>query len=259
MISQVTNSYGAATTSSLKGDIIYFPHDGPKEAAETLEQRVAWLRGSDFRVVLVGPEGDRDKLSRWLLGRSILNARPHTCYNHLAVRAAIDRAMQNPSVAPAPDFNLLAEALSGLSESLAKNARVISTPVANAVETIRQVESDDVASVRDSASAEAFSCVGLLPSGHTTMEDATRAELRAVKQVLNAGDGSGADARASDAGAEDEQDARAEAAAEQGSDDEQHVREEPRPVPRGSEPLGDFEQNGLNLMRLFADVCPLRR
>ena len=186
-ISQVTNTYGATTTSKLKGDIIYFPHDGPKVTADTLEERVAWIRGSDFRVVLVGPEDSKDKLSTWLLGRSVISARPHTCYNHMKVRAAIDRAMQNPSVSPEPDMNNLIRDLSGLSESLANNARVISTPVAHAAEAMHQVGADGFGeSVRDPSGAEAFSCVGLLPSGHTTMEETTRAEFRAVQQVCEA-------------------------------------------------------------------------
>ena len=78
--------------ASIKGDTIYFPHDGPKEA---------WLRGADYRVLFVGADDKHDKLAQWLLKRNDIQVCPHRCHNYLALYAAIDRAMGNPKVTDA--------------------------------------------------------------------------------------------------------------------------------------------------------------
>jgi hypothetical protein len=78
--------------------VIYFPQDGPQAAKTTLKERVAWVKGSDVKVVSVGPDGQRDNLAKWLLGRNVLTARPRVIYNHLKVRTQIDKAMGTPNV-----------------------------------------------------------------------------------------------------------------------------------------------------------------
>ena len=51
----------------LKGDLVYFPHDGPDDILkslariDTIEERVKWLE-SDFEIMLLGPEGARGAL-----------------------------------------------------------------------------------------------------------------------------------------------------------------------------------------------------
>lgn len=67
--------------ASIKGDTIYFPHDGPKEAAATLRERAAWLRGADYRVLFVGADDKHDKLAQWLLKRNDIQVCPHRCHN----------------------------------------------------------------------------------------------------------------------------------------------------------------------------------
>ena len=42
--SQIRTSYGLHVPGFLKGDLIYFPHDGPTAAALAIEDRVAWIR-----------------------------------------------------------------------------------------------------------------------------------------------------------------------------------------------------------------------
>ena len=93
------------TSWKMKGDLIYFPHDGPKEIHTKLtdtESWKAWLkerveqtRDCDFRVMLVGPEGKHDKLARWILGHSTIKSQAHRLYNHLRVRRALDVAFGN--------------------------------------------------------------------------------------------------------------------------------------------------------------------
>ena len=53
----------STSTSELKGNVIYFPHEGPTEVikslarAATVKERVEWL-SCDLRIMLVGPENN---------------------------------------------------------------------------------------------------------------------------------------------------------------------------------------------------------
>ena len=102
------------TSWKMKGDLIYFPHDGPKEIHTKLtdteswkawlKERVAQTRDCDFRVMLVGPEGKHDKLARWILGHSTIKSQAHRLYNHLRVRRALDVAFGNEPLPELPSF-----------------------------------------------------------------------------------------------------------------------------------------------------------
>ena len=76
---------------------VVFPHDGPQVAKVSLQERIRWLL-ADVRIVLVGPNGQRDNLAKWLLGRTVLVARARVLYNHLTIRHQLDKAMGIPSV-----------------------------------------------------------------------------------------------------------------------------------------------------------------
>ena len=106
---------------------------------------MAWLKGTDFRVAFVGPDGNRDNLMKWLRGRNVVAVRPWVVYNHLAVRAALNEAMGNPEVTPAPQ-SLLADIqteLEGLEEALRDNMRALSAEHVQEVEASSQAAADD--------------------------------------------------------------------------------------------------------------------
>ena len=160
------------TSWKMKGDLIYFPHDGPKEIHTKLtdtESWKAWLterveqtRDCDFRVMLVGPEGKHDKLARWILGHSTIKSQAHRLYNHLRVRRALDVAFGNE---PLPEllsfFELRPFFPDGTgnkppnpdgtpnkpTNEFVTSARKVSSQLASEVEATRQAADDDVAAL----------------------------------------------------------------------------------------------------------------
>ena len=160
--------------------MIYFPHDAPEVVATTLEETAAWARSGEFRVALVGPDGEREKMGDWLRKHNVLAARATVCYNHLAVRAAIDEAMGNANATVAPDFATVAAQLDGLEESLLANARHISSKEALDIEAGQQAQADDVARVRDPD--ESIARVALLSSSSTT-DDVMRSAVSAAQRA----------------------------------------------------------------------------
>lgn len=262
--------------ASIKGDTIYFPHDGPKEAAATLRERAAWLRGADYRVLFVGADDKHDKLAQWLLKRNDIQVCPHRCHNYLALYAAIDRAMGNcvdgiPKVTDAPSFDAVRSELGDIGAGLVADARHTTTGLAQAVEATAQASADDVAQVANPEEADAFSRVVLLSSSDT-LPDSALSRLNAFTAGLTSRGGSdhldpsadaaegAADAAADGAADADAADAasaasQADAAASDESAGDVHVRR----AARSDEPLSEFNGNGLNLMRIFRAICPLLR
>ena len=169
------------TSWKMKGDLIYFPHDGPKEIHTKLtdtESWKAWLkerveqtRDCDLRVMLVGPEGKHDKLARWILGHSTIKSQAHRLYNHLRVRRALDVAFGNEPLPELPSFFELRPFFPDGTGNKPPNpdgtpneptnvfvasARRTSSQLASEVEATRQAADDDVAAVRDPDGAEAL-------------------------------------------------------------------------------------------------------
>ena len=65
------------------------------ERIDTIEGRAKWLQ-SDFKIILFGPEEEREALGRWLLRSTALLARPHVIYNHLVIFNKLDEVMRIP-------------------------------------------------------------------------------------------------------------------------------------------------------------------
>ena len=171
VVAKVTTRFGVKSNAALKGDVIYFPHDAPDVVARTLEERVDWVRNGEFRVALVGPDGERDNLARWLRERSVVSARPIVCYNHLAIRAAIDTVMDNcdehgkPKITEVPNLEVIKAQLDGLSESLLDRARHMSGDDALRVEEGQQAAADDITNTREQG--DSLGRVALLSSSST--------------------------------------------------------------------------------------------
>ena len=252
VVAKVTTRFGVRSNGALKGDVIYFPHDAPDVVARTLEERVDWVRSGEFRVALVGPDGERDKLAGWLKERGVVSARPIVCYNHLAVRAAIDTAMENrdengkPKITDVPDLEMIKVQLDGLSASLLDRARHMSGEDTQRVEEGQQAAADDVASVREQD--DSLGRVALLSSS-STANDVLRSAVAAA-QCTRQGVEDGADCEAAD----DVAGGNTEPAAHQAP-----PAQAPAIATRGKAPLSEFEENGLHLMRLFREVFPLMR
>ena len=102
MVIKVSSKQGRVGREILKGDLIYFPHDGQEEVlkslarTDTMMERVKWLT-CDFKIMFLGPEGKRDALGKWLLSSTNLLARPHVIYNHLRIFNLLDEVMQIPA------------------------------------------------------------------------------------------------------------------------------------------------------------------
>ena len=258
VVVKVTTKY-SATGRVLKGDVIYFPHDGPLDTVTTLAGRVDWLTGSDFRFLLIGPDGSHDNLEKWISSQSFIQVRPHVCYNHLLVRHRLDCALGNPSPAALPDFTEISGLLAGLDAKLAAKARVVTADsTVGAVEAMGQAERDDTASVRDPTGT--ISRVALV-SSRGSSEDGTESMLRAVREATQ---GETQSADDPEDGADAPGDEAASPAPPVGRDASvpPAAAQPPtgvRRVSRMANPLNEFEGNGLNIMRLFRSTFPLGR
>ena len=135
----------------LKGDLIYFPHEGPAEAALAIEDRVAWVRGQGaIQLVLAGEGGKGDSMHQWLRSTNVVRARPHVCYNHLRCRRRLEATLGGRTVdfdEPLPELATLQALLSGLETELVENCTTLSK-TAQEAERIAQTESSDIAAVR---------------------------------------------------------------------------------------------------------------
>ena len=240
----MTTRCGGRYDGVLKGDVIYFPHDGPQRTAETLTERVeSLLGGEEFRLVLVGPEGERDNMVSWMLERSLVHARAHVCYNHLILRRAIDQAMGNPVLTPIPDFAEIQRVLASVHKRLSTHARHLSTQTAKDIEVRQETETDDIATVRQPA--EELSAVALVSSSAGNA-DVLRSSVQAVQRAMRGTEG-GNDV--ADSTAEDEDD----------NISSQENAVTPGTVARSRNPLNEWRNNGLHLMKLFRDTFPLMR
>ena len=186
-VPQATSKFGVTRTTGLKGDLIYFAHDGPQVTGQSFEDRAESVRnGGLVQLVLVGPEGQHDNLAKWILGKSVLDARAHVCFNHLKVRARIDTALGNPAARhDLPSWDAVVNACRGLATDLEARARWIELDsVAGVAEQIAHVEADDTAQVRNPEAGDGLSRVGLFSSS-SSADDVQRAPFRAVQAALN--------------------------------------------------------------------------
>ena len=230
-----------------------------------MRERIAWVRGNgSFRVVLVDDKGDAEK---WLHDNSVLLARPHVVFNELRVRAKIDEATGNENGHPGPtDAEYEKEfvtPLAGLAEDLFRQSRRIDTEDAIAVETLSQLKASDVASVRDIDNGGGLDSVGVM-SSEVGIPHRDKALNRDLETLLAVMEGAGADGDGN--GDDDDEDGDDELGSDDGDfdgdgDDElvtdSPTLHHPRPrvisskLPRGSDAVYEFENNGLNVMTIF--------
>lgn len=272
---KVKSPTGLPGSRSLNGDIICFTQNGPAKALEllgsqgdTMRERIEWIRANgSFRVVLVDDKGGAEK---WLHDHAVLLARPHVIFNELRVRAKIDEATGNKNGHPGPtDAEYEKEfvtPLACLAEDVFKQSRRIDTEDAIAVETLSQLKASDVASVRDIDNGGGLDSVGVMSSevGIPHRDKSLNRDLETLLAVME-GAGVDGDGDDDDAGGDDEL----------GSDngnfdsdvDDKHVigspTLHPRPriisskLPRGSDAVYEFENNGLNIMTVFRHLFPM--
>ena len=88
------SKHGIERSQVLRGDFIIFPHSGHVIAKQSLRKRLAWLK-AEIQVVLVGPEGSRDSLTKWPELHRVLRMRPDMIYNHLRLRERLDSVLGN--------------------------------------------------------------------------------------------------------------------------------------------------------------------
>jgi thymidylate kinase len=135
----------------LKGDLIYFPHDGPAAAVLGIEDRAAWIREMGaMQFVLAGEECGADRLHQWMQATNVVRARPEVCFNHLRARRRLEVACGGRTAdfeEPLPTFETLAVLLAGMERELAGSVGKLS-PMAMDAERIARFEASDIASVR---------------------------------------------------------------------------------------------------------------
>jgi hypothetical protein len=264
VVFKLASRFGEPGSESLKGNVIYFPHDGPAAAKSTFKDRVAWVKNVDVRVVLVGAEGERDNLAQRLLKSDVLLARAHVIYNHLKVRNIVDKAMGLPVLelkasetesdddkdsAGVPTISAIQRLLGdsgSFEKDLVDRARFISTnTVDGAVEAVSQACNDDVANVRD-IGADSFSSVGVMSSSSPSEEsNEDESQMFALQQALcGVPAEDGPESNANEEADGDETIGSAASTSE--------VR-----LPRASDPCSEFSNNGETLMKLFRSVFPL--
>jgi hypothetical protein len=251
---KVKNPIGLPGAKSLQGDIICFTQDGPaeairllgKSAKETLKERIDWVRGGgNFRVVCVDDQGN---MENWLHDNSVLIARPHIIFNELRVRAKLDEATGNESGDVDPeDFTYLEDfvaPLNGFAEAMFKSARHLRDKEYVALEALRQLAASDVAGVRDFDNGGEIGSVGVMsssidiPIGDSTINVDTFLDLMQ------------GDASNEHYDPDIEKDSATSAPeAPSGSISTK--------LPRSSDAVNEFENNGLSIMKLFRHIFPL--
>jgi len=275
---KVANQNGLHGAKSLRGDCIVFTHDGPAESikllgniGENVKERIQWVVGGRmFRVVLVGDVGQAET---WLHDNAVLVARPHVIFNQLRIRHKIDQVL-NPGLncEPGPDDSTYEEdfvhPLDKLGETVFKNARILDEDAAG-IDAVAQAKANDVADVRDTKINGLIASVGLMSSSSEPSDDADGSLfLTAVRNMLAAGDADGGQVRfpvdsESSVFVDDEVVGSVKQyVSSEGGDREtssRHERVGESFLRRSSEPICEFTDNGLNIMKLFRDVFPLMR
>ena len=94
---------------------------------------------SDFKIILLGPEKERDALGRWLLRSTALLAHPHVIYNHLVIFNKLDEVMRIPEehrhAVPSLDEVTIAIG-DDLGEILVRNARMATSELDVQIEAL---------------------------------------------------------------------------------------------------------------------------
>ena len=110
----------ASTRKMLRGHMIGFLHDGPKEVIKSFDAaRIDGLL-DDVQVVFVGSEGKLTPLEIKALQRHpALTLRPHVLYNHLVLR----RAVSGNDVMEIPELTEIIELSSNWQDRLLNAAR----------------------------------------------------------------------------------------------------------------------------------------
>ena len=154
-LAQIRTSYGLHVDGYLKGDLIYFPHEGPCEAVLAIEDRAAWIRERGaIQFVLAGEECKSDSLHRWMQATNVVRARPEVCYNHLRMRRRLEVVCGGRTAdfdEPLPTFDTLTALLSGMERELADTIEDEDNklcPRAMGAERLAQLENSDIAQVR---------------------------------------------------------------------------------------------------------------
>ncbi len=281
---KISNQNGLHGAKSLRGDCIVFTHDGPAESVRLLEnigenvkERIQWvLDGGTFRVVLVGDDGQAEK---WLHDNAVLLARPFVIFNQLRIRHKINQVLnpgQNcePCPVDATYEENFVQPLLNLGESVFKNARILDEN-ATGIDAVAQAKADDVAGVRDTNIEGLMASVGLMPSSSEQTVDADGSLFLAAVETLLASKAADSpireshvrlpcDGESSGVLENDDVDAPADKqpASFEGDQSVTSTRPEKRGqshLPRSAEPICEFRDNGLNIMKLFRDVFPLMR
>lgn len=259
---QVTNKVTAERQDAgLKGNLIFFPHEGPRGflAALTsrlsLSERLDYLLAADLRVVMIGPNGSRDNLGKWLMNRDVLRLRADVCLLHSSIRRALDLAMDNPDPTPeigAVEREEFLRRVESFPEELLEKVRHADS-VAEEVERREMNERHDTAGVRHAEEDDqAMPAVAVLSSSDACT-GTMQAAVDAARQLMTGNSVNSPDGDADkDADGSEEQPAR----------DVRHpsqVNDAATSISRSSVPCSEFIDNGINLARLFRHVMPLLR
>ena len=237
-----------------------------------MHQRIEWVRGGgSFRVILVDDKGN---MENWLHDNSVLVVRPYVVFNELRVRAKIDEATGNESGHPGPDDADFQEAfvtpLEGLAKDMFLRARKLNDKHMVAVEVFSQVQASDVAGVRDIENGGEIDSLGLMSSSADIpyCDEPENFNLKTLLEVMQ--DGKDVDENSDDADDGDDvlieddddsyDDAVSDTSVEPVTDPPTSHRKTDiisSKLPRGSDPVYEFEHNGLNVMSIFCHIFPL--
>ena len=259
---KVKNPSGLPGSNSLRGDIVCFTQEGPAEAlkllgsiGDTVRERVAWVRGGgNFRVVTVDDQGN---MENWLRDNAVLVARPYVLFNELRIRAKLDEATENENGHPAPqdatfhdDFVL---PLDGLAHDIFMQARKLDDKTSVALNVACEVNASDVANVRTLDKGGEMDSVGVMSSSRGDPLKATKdtPDLDAILALVQG------NTEADDCF--DEEDA--ENCEEEKGGLKATVTPNPpiisSQLPRGSDAINEFKNNGLTIMSIFRHLFPL--
>ena len=217
---------------------------------------------------------DKGNMKNWLHDNSVLVARPYVIFNELRVRAKIDEATGNESGHPGPDDADFQEAfvtpLEGLAKDMFLRARKLDDKHMVAVEAFSQVQASDVAGVRDIENGGEIDSVGLMSSSADIpyCDEPENFNLKTLLEVMQGGkdvDGNNDDADdGDDVLIEDDDDSDDDAVSDTSVESVTDLPTLHRKkdiisskLPRSSDPVYEFEHNGLNVMSIFRHIFPL--
>ena len=207
----------------LDGDVQGIVQTKTESWIEKITEAASWAK-STFKVTLLGPTGVQDNLWQWIIDKNFILARSAVLFNHSRVRHFLDHVVLNNTFEPKfePDISKLPElahVMRDLVENMKLKATTISDPLSCTVEQITQIDTDDVAAVRDADQGGAFGYVSVVES--TEVDSSTRPTY--FETIRNTTSGATKEAV----------------------------------IHRGENPVNEFVDNGANIMRLFRSHFPL--